>query len=552
MQSRLNMVFLCLFCNLMKMECHHGKRRTNRNSKDENAVIGHLDGPKGPKDSRLETRIVNGSLVGSKMSSAGATHTDNKITSYFSPSRSPPIADDAEIEGATVLEGECGKDPELSDAQLSRPLPTSASTIQTKVINGHIGTAQNKPLPNAAPKRTVCTRSQALKELQLQSSTAALSNGVKSSNSSSSNLSSQCSVSIATPSASPEMPTSVSTPTTPTSSTSLVTDDCSSPHTGPPTPHKIQALNEEKLRLDSPLSPTSALSKLKLSLTPKKLKFNDKTTKTRRKLPTQNATRGTLQSKTEKVSKVNNPAQMSNGEAKPTQRNTQMSEFFPIRRSERKPKTTLLQERQKEIEERICSGKEEGLTGVAVQAEMGHKQDRDRIEIPGKKQTLEFPLTVIWLTEVIIHLATQASLDIHTHHTFMVKHFGAKGRGVVTTRKFKKGEFVVEYIGDLIDVREAKERESRYAQDATKGCYNYYFTFQNQQYCIDATAESGYLGRLVNHSRNGNLVTKAVEVNGRPHLILLAKQDLDLGTEILYDYGDRSKEALEHHPWLAS
>ncbi|KAK8404677.1 hypothetical protein O3P69_007728 [Scylla paramamosain] len=472
-----------------------GKRRTNRNSKDENAVIGHLDGPKGPKDSRLETRIVNGSLVGSKMSSAGATHTDNKITSYFSPSRSPPIADDAEIEGATVLEGECGKDPELSDAQLSRPLPTSASTIQTKVINGHIGTAQNKPLPNAAPKRTVCTRSQALKELQLQSSTAALSNGVKSSNSSSSNLSSQCSVSIATPSASPEMPTSVSTPTTPTSSTSLVTDDCSSPHTGPPTPHKIQALNEEKLRLDSPLSPTSALSKLKLSLTPKKLKFNDKTTKTRRKLPTQNATRGTLQSKTEKVSKVNNPAQMSNGEAKPTQRNTQMSEFFPIRRSERKPKTTLLQERQKEIEERICSGKEEGLT---------------------------------------------------------VKHFGAKGRGVVTTRKFKKGEFVVEYIGDLIDVREAKERESRYAQDATKGCYNYYFTFQNQQYCIDATAESGYLGRLVNHSRNGNLVTKAVEVNGRPHLILLAKQDLDLGTEILYDYGDRSKEALEHHPWLAS
>ncbi|MPC57765.1 Histone-lysine N-methyltransferase pr-set7 [Portunus trituberculatus] len=69
---------------------------------------------------------------------------------------------------------------------------------------------------------------------------------------------------------------------------------------------------------------------------------------------------------------------------------------------------------------------------------------------------------------------------------------------------------------------------------------------------IDATAESGFLGRLVNHSRNGNLVTKAVEVNGRPHLILLAKQDLDLGTEILYDYGDRSKEALEHHPWLAS
>lgn len=64
-----------------------GKRRTNRNSKDENAVVGHLDGPKGPKDSRLETRLVNGSLVGSKMSSAGAARNGNKITSYFSPSR---------------------------------------------------------------------------------------------------------------------------------------------------------------------------------------------------------------------------------------------------------------------------------------------------------------------------------------------------------------------------------------------------------------------------------------------------------------------------------
>lgn len=53
---------------------------------------------------------------------------------------------------------------------------------------------------------------------------------------------------------------------------------------------------------------------------------------------------------------------------------------------------------------------------------------------------------------------------------------------MVTTRKFAKGEFVVEYIGDLIDMQEAKEREKIYAQDASKGCYNYYFTFQNQQY----------------------------------------------------------------------
>ena len=47
----------------------------------------------------------------------------------------------------------------------------------------------------------------------------------------------------------------------------------SSPQTGPTTPHKIQALNEDRLRLDAPLSPPSALSKLKL-ISPNKLPIN--------------------------------------------------------------------------------------------------------------------------------------------------------------------------------------------------------------------------------------------------------------------------------------
>lgn len=68
---------------------------------------------------------------------------------------------------------------------------------------------------------------------------------------------------------------------------------------------------------------------------------------------------------------------------------------------------------------------------------------------------------------------------------------------------------------------------------------------------IDATAESGKLGRLVNHSRNGNLTTKTVVLNGKPHLVLVAKDDLQAGVEVTYDYGDRSREALQHHPWLA-
>lgn len=74
----------------------------------------------------------------------------------------------------------------------------------------------------------------------------------------------------------------------------------------------------------------------------------------------------------------------------------------------------------------------------------------------------------------------------------------------------------------------------------------HYFLFS-----IDATAETGKLGRLVNHSRNGNLMTKVVMIQKQPHLVLIAKEDLPAGVELTYDYGDRSKEALQHHPWLA-
>ncbi|CAG7722770.1 unnamed protein product [Allacma fusca] len=128
--------------------------------------------------------------------------------------------------------------------------------------------------------------------------------------------------------------------------------------------------------------------------------------------------------------------------------------------------------------------------------------------------------------------------------------FKEKGRGVVACKKFLRGEFVVEYSGNLITLAEAKENEAKYAQDINIGCYMYYFRFKNRQYCIDATAESRRLGRLANHSRHGNCITKVVEAQGIPRLILVAKRDIEIGEEILYDYGDRRKNAIRHHPWL--
>lgn len=193
---------------------------------------------------------------------------------------------------------------------------------------------------------------------------------------------------------------------------------------------------------------------------------------------------------------TNNNQSRQNGAANaaPAATNKKVTDYFQVRRSVRKTKKEVQWERDRDLERAIREQRESGLKIVT---------------------------------------------------------FEGKGRGIVTTRKFARGEFVVEYIGDLIDMAEAKLREQEYAEDDNTGCYMYYFKHQNVQHCIDATAESGKLGRLVNHSRNGNLMTKTVLVNRVPHLVLLAKEDIPEGVEVTYDYGDRSKESLQHHPWLA-
>lgn len=67
---------------------------------------------------------------------------------------------------------------------------------------------------------------------------------------------------------------------------------------------------------------------------------------------------------------------------------------------------------------------------------------------------------------------------------------------------------------------------------------------------VDATKETGRMGRLINHSKNGNCQTKLHDINGVPHLILVASRNIDEGEELLYDYGDRSKASIAAHPWL--
>ena len=63
-----------------------------------------------------------------------------------------------------------------------------------------------------------------------------------------------------------------------------------------------------------------------------------------------------------------------------------------------------------------------------------------------------------------------------------VVEIACKGRGVVAMRTFTRGEFVVEYAGDLVDLGVARQREKGYASNQYVGCYMYYFQHRNNNY----------------------------------------------------------------------
>ncbi|XP_068422957.1 lysine methyltransferase 5Ab isoform X2 [Clinocottus analis] len=173
--------------------------------------------------------------------------------------------------------------------------------------------------------------------------------------------------------------------------------------------------------------------------------------------------------------------------------NRKVTDYYPIRRSKRKTKTELKSEEHRHIDDLIKNSTEEGL---------------------------------------------------------QIKPIEGKGRGIFAAKIFKKGEFVVEYHGDLLELAAAKIREDQYTQDPQKGCYMYYFQYQTKTYCVDATEETGRLGRLINHSKTGNCQTRLHAIDGTPHLIFVASRDIKAEEELLYDYGDRSKASVLAHPWL--
>lgn len=106
-----------------------------------------------------------------------------------------------------------------------------------------------------------------------------------------------------------------------------------------------------------------------------------------------------------------------------------------------------------------------------------------------------------------------------------------KGWGVRTHMSINSGEFILEYIGEVVSDHEFKQRMSTlYTHDT-----HHYCLHLDGLLVIDGHRMGGD-GRFVNHSCEPNCEMQKWTVNGQYRMALFALRDIEAGEEITYDY----------------
>ncbi|XP_057773185.1 histone-lysine N-methyltransferase ASHH2-like [Salvia miltiorrhiza] len=109
---------------------------------------------------------------------------------------------------------------------------------------------------------------------------------------------------------------------------------------------------------------------------------------------------------------------------------------------------------------------------------------------------------------------------------------GKKGFGLQSLQDISEGQFLIEYIGEVLDVHTHEARQKEYALQGHK---HFYFMTLNGSEVIDACAK-GNLGRFINHSCDPNCRTEKWMVNGEVCVGLFAVRDIKKGEEVTFDY----------------
>lgn len=122
---------------------------------------------------------------------------------------------------------------------------------------------------------------------------------------------------------------------------------------------------------------------------------------------------------------------------------------------------------------------------------------------------------------------------------------GAKGFGLFAAQDMKAGQFVIEYLGEVLEEEEYHRRKEYFIETGQR---HYYFMNIGNGEVIDASRR-GNLGRFINHSCEPNCETQKWVVHGELAIGLFTLEDIPAGTELTFDYnferyGDKPMKCL--------
>jgi len=107
-----------------------------------------------------------------------------------------------------------------------------------------------------------------------------------------------------------------------------------------------------------------------------------------------------------------------------------------------------------------------------------------------------------------------------------------QGWGVFAKKPIKKGEMIIEYVGEVISAALEDKREAFYDTQEL-GCYM--FRVPDEEETVDATMK-GNIARFINHSCNPNAKTDHIIIGQTKKIIIYAICDISPGEEIAYNY----------------
>lgn len=118
------------------------------------------------------------------------------------------------------------------------------------------------------------------------------------------------------------------------------------------------------------------------------------------------------------------------------------------------------------------------------------------------------------------------------------------GKGLFTTKAIKKGEKIIEYLGEIIEWKEYKKRVER-NEDG-------YLFFINRKHCIDAYNTPQHIARYSNDAagltRVKGLTNNAEYViSDKTKCFIVAKKNIEAGSEIFVSYSKEYWNCIRHN-----